>query len=265
MPSTPPNGEIAVTLRRRGRASDVDLPAERRRLVPVVRRAQPVRRAQRRRRSGGVRAVLPRPRHWPRVAGRARDRRLRRRVRSVRHRGRRRPRHARLDRRPALVERAFRCGWWLLPRAAHAGVRRRRSGGCSWSSPDDTAADEEITTVAPGARSTATLLSWWSYVERERFANEAELVALSNGLEVTSADSAVLGRDLPIGTICSRQDSPRTRRRPRFGRSRRTSVRRRSTSSRAAPAGATRSRPGRHCEGRLRGAARSPMVDRRAG
>lgn len=60
---------------------------------------------------------------------------------------------------------------------------------------DDTAADEEMT--RHGGVIDGYLLSWWSYVERERFANDAELGALSNGLDVTSADSAVLGRDLP--------------------------------------------------------------------
>lgn len=60
---------------------------------------------------------------------------------------------------------------------------------------DDTAADEEMT--RHGGVVDGYLLSWWSYVERERFANDAELSALSNGLDVPSADSAVLGRDLP--------------------------------------------------------------------
>lgn len=60
---------------------------------------------------------------------------------------------------------------------------------------DDTAADEEMT--RHGGVVDGYLLSWWSYVERERFANEPELSALSNGLDVMGADSAVLGRDLP--------------------------------------------------------------------
>lgn len=60
---------------------------------------------------------------------------------------------------------------------------------------DDTAADEEMT--RHGGVVDGYLLSWWSYVERERFANDGEMGALSNGLDVASADVAVLGRDLP--------------------------------------------------------------------
>lgn len=60
---------------------------------------------------------------------------------------------------------------------------------------DDTAADEEMTRhrgVLDGY-----LLSWWSYVERARFANDTEQAALTNSLNVPAADEAVLGRDIP--------------------------------------------------------------------
>jgi hypothetical protein len=60
---------------------------------------------------------------------------------------------------------------------------------------DDTAADEEMT--RHGGVVDGYLLSWWSYVERGRFANDAEQDALTNGLDLLNADKVVLGRDLP--------------------------------------------------------------------
>lgn len=60
---------------------------------------------------------------------------------------------------------------------------------------DDTAADEEMT--RHGGVVDGYLLSWWSYVERARFANDAEESDLTNGLDASSADEAVLGRDVP--------------------------------------------------------------------
>lgn len=60
---------------------------------------------------------------------------------------------------------------------------------------DDTAADEEMT--RHGGVVDGYLLSWWSFVERERFANDEEKDALTNSLDLPSADEAVLGRDLP--------------------------------------------------------------------
>jgi putative CocE/NonD family hydrolase len=60
---------------------------------------------------------------------------------------------------------------------------------------DDTAADEEMT--RHGGVVDGYLLSWWSFVERERFANDAELDALTNALDLPNVDEAVLGRDLP--------------------------------------------------------------------
>jgi predicted acyl esterase len=60
---------------------------------------------------------------------------------------------------------------------------------------DDTAADEEMT--RHGGVVDGYLLSWWSFVERERFADETEQDSLTNMLDLPNADEAVLGRDLP--------------------------------------------------------------------
>lgn len=60
---------------------------------------------------------------------------------------------------------------------------------------DDTATDEEMT--RHGGALNGFLLSWWSYVERGRFANDTERAALTNALPTASADEAALGRDLP--------------------------------------------------------------------
>jgi len=60
---------------------------------------------------------------------------------------------------------------------------------------DDTSTDEEWTrhfgTVS------AYLLSWWGYVERGRQANAAEQSLITNSLDLTNIDQALLGRDLP--------------------------------------------------------------------
>ena len=60
---------------------------------------------------------------------------------------------------------------------------------------DDTATDEEMT--RHGGAVNGYLLSWWSYVERDHFAADAERAALTNALDPTTADESVLGRDLP--------------------------------------------------------------------
>lgn len=60
---------------------------------------------------------------------------------------------------------------------------------------DDTATDEEMT--RHGGVVNAYLLSWWSEVERERFADDTERAAMTNGLTPMDADVSVLGRDLP--------------------------------------------------------------------